>query len=90
MNPLPGLAAGPRDADVGADRISEPKVDPTELAASVPPTDRELTSNDAVAHAYFHPCPDRVHVRWPLHDAERQPVTHGVRVGRAAATDVSP
>src|SRR3989442_6075446 len=90
MQPRPGLSARPRNPDVGAGGIAEPKVGPAELASGVTATDRELASKDALANAHLDPCPDRINVRWGLRDPHRQPATHRVRMRRVARPDGSP
>ena len=55
-------------------RPAEPDVDPAELAAGVPATDRRLPTDGRVAHLDLEPGADRVPVRAGLGQAEGQPM----------------
>src|SRR2546426_2396867 len=67
-------AVRPQDAHVGLARRAEPDVDPAELAAGMPATDRQLTPHDRVADANLEPGTDRVPVRARLLRPDGEPV----------------
>src|SRR5437773_976906 len=71
--PRPRRAVRPQDAHVGPARRTESNVDPAELAAGMPATDRQLTAHRRVTDPDLEPGTDRVAVRARLLRAEGEP-----------------